>query len=367
MSKLYKIQLRPCDAFFFGNERSFGEGDTANYLVHSRHFPQQTSLVGLMRYVILKQKGFDLSGESRKLDASAKINIGETSFKVDGINDFKILEKLSPIWVSDGKQAYHVAPKNYGLDFHTSDNEGGISLNNTEQSLFSLRYADDFRSKKKDENYSAKEILPANEKLLSQDGKKLIEFDDVFQAVSQIGIYKTARRMDNDDEDGLFKMTRYRFKKGFSFEFIATLSEEIFKEDNEFIVPFGGEHSQFFLKAELLDTMPNVYWNSSKTAKDISEIVLISDAYVPTTIYDNTEFAITETVDFRFITSTVGDTERYHNISDSDKSVLQKSEKYNLIERGSVFYLKKDKLADFESVLHNASFHKIGYNHYQKF
>ena len=377
MSKLYKIQLRPCDAFFFGNERSFGEGDNANYLVHSRQFPQQTSLVGLMRYVILKQKGYDLSGSSRKLDARAETLIGKKSFKIKGENDFKILEKLSPIWISDGTQAYHVAPKNYGLDFKVSgtdlsrnNREGGILLNGKEQQLFSLQYSTDFRSKKKDDAYSAKEPLPADEKLLAQDGKTLLEFKEVFQAVAQIGIHKTARRIETDDEDGLFKMTRFRFKKNFCFEFIVTLSEDIFKEDKELIVQFGGEHSQFFLKASPLETMPIAYFNTPKASKDIAEVVLISDAYVPNSIYENTDFAITETVDFRFITSTVGETERYHNISEKGVSVndtLGKSEKYNLLERGSVFYVKKDKLQAFEAALHNEVFNAIGYNRYHIF
>ena len=318
-----------------------------------------------MRYVILKQKGFDLSGSSRKLDAFAETHIGKESFKLDGKNDFKILEKLSPIWISDGTQAYHFAPKNLGLDFQSFGTEGGILLNSKEQQLFSLQYSTYFRSKKKDSPYSAKEPLPAEDKLLAQDGQTLIKMDDVFQAVEQIGIYKTARRADNDDEDGLFKMTRYRLKKNFCFEFVVTLSEDIFQNEKELIVPFGGEHSQFFLKASPIDTMLDIYWKTSKATNNIAEVVLISDAYVPNSIYENTDFAITETIDFRFMTSTVGDTERYHNIS--EKGSLGKSEKYNLLEKGSIFYVKKDKLKDFEAALQNETFNTIGYNHYHIF
>ena len=51
------IKLTPLDAFFFGDENTFGM-DNTSYYVRSRKLPQQTSLLGLLRYELLKKKGF---------------------------------------------------------------------------------------------------------------------------------------------------------------------------------------------------------------------------------------------------------------------------------------------------------------------
>ncbi len=51
----YLIKLTPVDQFFFGGNITFGENKaTQNYLVRSEKYPQQTTLLGMLRYQLLK-------------------------------------------------------------------------------------------------------------------------------------------------------------------------------------------------------------------------------------------------------------------------------------------------------------------------
>lgn len=52
----YLIKLTPLDKFFFGQKKTFGD-DNVNYVVYSSFFPQQTALLGLLRYQVLQIAG----------------------------------------------------------------------------------------------------------------------------------------------------------------------------------------------------------------------------------------------------------------------------------------------------------------------
>ncbi|MCS4454093.1 hypothetical protein JTT00_01775 [Clostridium botulinum] len=56
MSK-YLVKLKPVDSFFFGGEKVFdfydGKKPLKNNIVKSREFPQQTSILGMIRKEIL--------------------------------------------------------------------------------------------------------------------------------------------------------------------------------------------------------------------------------------------------------------------------------------------------------------------------
>ena len=73
----YLIKLTPLDKFFFGQKKTFGD-DNANYFVYSSHFPQQTTLLGLLRYQLLQIAGEDVFKDNKIQDTNkaAKL-IGE--------------------------------------------------------------------------------------------------------------------------------------------------------------------------------------------------------------------------------------------------------------------------------------------------
>ncbi|KAA6331329.1 hypothetical protein EZS27_020050 [termite gut metagenome] len=50
----YKIIIKPIDTFYFGSEKTFNpaDGSKANYLVKSQMMPQQTTVLGMLRYAL---------------------------------------------------------------------------------------------------------------------------------------------------------------------------------------------------------------------------------------------------------------------------------------------------------------------------
>ena len=82
----YKINLKPLDWFFFGGEHTFNNGENESYIARSNHMPQQTTLLGMVRYQLLKQKGLLYRGD-KDCDLKKKTNIdtiiGTSSFDIE--------------------------------------------------------------------------------------------------------------------------------------------------------------------------------------------------------------------------------------------------------------------------------------------
>ena len=74
MTDTYLIKLRPLTHYYFGGEQGLGSGDSRNYLVKSRLWPQQTTLLGLVRYVILREQGLLAQNWEESPQRSRKIH-----------------------------------------------------------------------------------------------------------------------------------------------------------------------------------------------------------------------------------------------------------------------------------------------------
>jgi len=182
----------------------------------------------------------------------------------------------------------------------------------------------------------------------------------VFIDHRQAGIRKN---YDGKSEDkAYYTQVFYKLLDGYSFAFIVELDESATFESQS-IVTLGGEQSKYKMEvvqfAGHFDELLPVYEQSVNANK----VVLVSDTYTTKNILDVCEFAITETVDFRCIKSSVKDTKNYAAMSESKLDVLNKSDRYSFIKKGSVFYGNTDeisKLIDEEKALKN-----LGYNHYK--
>ena len=94
----YLITLTPVDKFFFGGDMTFnvhGDADHnekfGTYIIRSAMFPQQTSLLGMLRFLLLRSDKSLFDGQSIIPGTSAKVTdlIGPSSFtvKAGGKND----------------------------------------------------------------------------------------------------------------------------------------------------------------------------------------------------------------------------------------------------------------------------------------
>jgi len=95
----YLLTFAPVNRFFFGSSRSFAE----SFYAESMKFPQPATLLGCLRYTILRQYGIDprkCNGRPDPQDERVKQLTGTSEgFDLEGGGDFGMIERLSPAFV----------------------------------------------------------------------------------------------------------------------------------------------------------------------------------------------------------------------------------------------------------------------------
>ena len=107
----YLVTFRPLGDYSFGSDRRFSfvgknnysEDEYAPYFIRTNRVPEQSTVFGMIRYLILVSNGIKLKqdfqydkGTRNKMRAL----IGEKSFSLNGgVRDFGKLEKISPIFL----------------------------------------------------------------------------------------------------------------------------------------------------------------------------------------------------------------------------------------------------------------------------
>ena len=105
--KQYLMKLTPLEAYFFGNEKSFkypkqeNSGQMSNqYYIKSESVPAQTTLLGMLRYLLLpvKKNNFsDYTDDDKKLNAEA---VGASSFDFEQKDSsFGKIKGISPVFL----------------------------------------------------------------------------------------------------------------------------------------------------------------------------------------------------------------------------------------------------------------------------
>lgn len=347
MSKTYLITLTPLDWFFFGGERTLGEGQKADYLSKSNLFPQQSAILGLLRYQILKKE--DLLFEEGRVfsqEERDRMNqyIGCDSFnmKKSGMDfAFGALQSISPVCIisKQTKEFYFASPldEGYSLDFKPMR----ICLNGVEKQ----EVIDDNRSfnHKTYNNYL---------KWRSKTGQKVAE--DIWMRKTKIGITKKQEE-DIDDKNNFYKQEYLLLKNDFAYAFFVTLDDSITLESDH--VYLGGQRSVFAMKAvpasSTFEQQIPLEWHR----KD--RIVLLCDTYVPNLkeITQVCKFHWSFSVPFRNIQTSTKNKNYYVK---PEKSC----EKYYFLQRGSVLYLNAGERAGVEEKLNNKYLQSAGYNVY---
>ena len=332
---LYLLVLKPLGSFFFGGEVTFGDGENINYLVKSNFFPQQTTILGMLRKEMLIQKGYlGITNKGEILKAGKKdveALIGPESFNITKTDqDFGVIKKISPVFLykSDSsweKSFFSLTPKDFGLKFVKSPGRSCFNLNQKEHVPFMKNYnptglADFFI------NGACEEIL----------------LKDMFMPVERIGITKGNKG--TTEEKGLYKQTAYRLKETFAFACIADTGFSL----QDSLVFMGGEKSAFKLTVNDCDKS---FEDIFATAPDDKRAVLLSDAYVEAKIYDHCDFALTETIDFRNLKT-----------STNNYRFAKEKSKHTFLKRGSVLYPGPGGMTEIKELMTRNNLNKIGYN-----
>lgn len=356
----YKITLTPIDKFFFGGDMTFqvgvNENDTFNeqfssYIIKSAIYPQQTSLLGMLRYLILRNSGEEIFKDGKIVDKGKAVElIGCQSFLVNighADNGFGKIVNLSRVRVQQTVRAnrkvseLEFAPFYGKMDWKDSD-KGWFGSNES----FIPNMPD----------YNAKKGLEVK----LTDGVFQYDLNDVFIEDRRIGIQRNINTGKTGD-GALFKQISYRFNNkeaNHCFTFDTEIAADVaFKSYNGQLVSVGGDNSNFIIGITECET-----YNNSESQID-NAIYLLSPAFLTREDVGLAKFAITDIIPFRFLESSV----YAKSYSILNKDVKRSNVRYELYKAGSIFYFENNKAKnDFiEKLESKKEFRQIGYNEYK--
>lgn len=383
---LYLIKLTPLDKFFFGQKKTFGD-DNANYFVYSSLFPQQTALLGLLRYQLLQIAGEDVFKDNKiqNEDEAGKL-IGKQSFSPFAGKklEFGIIQSLSPVFIIDKKndegKEEHFLP--VGKRFQKEKEEDPYNL---------LHLSCEVGCPPIFEAYDPKKGLASC--WLSSNGTTLLNEEDFFIKDERIGIRKDYEGATNDD--AFFCQRYYRFKNfkkvdsekpkvckqplvrehDFCFATILQTEGEIEHEKlNGRIVYLGGERQPFLMEVseKTKDLQLNIKGSALTSDEKHYTVVLLSDAKIEPNHLKGVKFASTEVKDFACLLTHVGTRRFYNKKKKREEQNIEEvetalSHQHELYARGSVFYFDTKEQAELfcDNLKKVPNFHTIGYNHAQ--
>jgi CRISPR-associated protein Cmr3 len=378
------ITFTPLDYFFFGGENTLGQ-DGENYFARSNPFPQQTTIVGTIRHLLYNQG----------------LNYGNHSFNAkipNQINDFGMLQSISPIFIhkNEGTKAIANAFLAAPFDGHKlngctpncrfvpckithfstlCDNLGCTQLNlnfikTTHKSVKVFTgVSDDWEDGFKLENYNAKCYLK-EDALIQKDGAK-IPITDILQSEQHDGNAKP--KQGQPRTDAFYKQLVYRFTDlAYSFACFVTWKDGIAPPQiNGKIISLGAESRPFLVtisqSTENFEALfPRAHYVSHRNSPCI---VLLSDTYLENVaaVYQLCHGVVTQTTTFRNIITPNKGIKNFAPLAQQpSERNLYKSNKLQLLKRGSVLYPKNNDAAiQIQQEIDKAlNFKNIGYNYY---
>jgi CRISPR-associated protein Cmr3 len=358
------VKLTPTGHYFFGTETRNTDG-TENYFQYSSKLPQQTMLLGMLRFLLLQTSSKDIFDKGRIQDKSkASDLIGPESFNTKSTN-FGAIKNISEIALWNNNKENLYLPL-----LVWKDKEGNIirkvEIGNVAYNFYGAGIVKPLVNLP---DYSAKK--GCEQIWITSKGKKWDADKDLFTPEIQTGNFKNKPDKKDDDSDAYFKMQYYRLHKDISFLFNIKVDDSVVSRliEKKHFVYIGGERSQFSCEISNIsdETFIENHYDDIYGEKDdekYEKVILTSDACCEGNPYAKSLWAITQVKQFRCLTSSVKQTAQYYNRSKHDNQKMKESELFNLLERGSVFYFEKD--ADTIGFLDNPAFSTIGYNKFYK-
>lgn len=375
-TKTYRFILTPLDKIFFGGEKSpFKE----EYFQYSRQFPQQTSILGFLRYEILSRMSA-LNDPKREKWHDL---IGDNSFN-GTTQDFGSIKKISPISIYNrhqktdlfllknpcqlkpvslpsvkinfGENNTHYNGFNY---FEKIGSQGKIVRYNTKDHTHFGDVYTDFESNYKLAECTMDESAFENNELDIPNKSEGVFYKDIRPGI-------TKNYLGDPKDESYYKMHNWRMMPDYAYSFIAQFDEQFdfskWKEPS--IVRFGGDSSLFKLQ------VINDSWPVLESGGNV--FALLSDAYVNNIIYEFCDVIVSETLPFRNLKTNISDkyfTKRpvlkWHRETDGDGRNTEPAKV--LLKRGSILIAKENETDELEKAFRNEAFEKIGYNYYKKF
>lgn len=366
MAKKYRVELKPLEPYFFAGEKSFGFGKKKkqsynNYFIRSELFPTQTTLLGTIRYLILKKYNL-LTRKDYSNEKEQEKYVGKSSFQIGQKNQsYGMIERLSPLFILNEKGERLVRVP-FNQQPKSDDNLKLRSLKEKSYPIF------DGSNDENNNNYEMKLLENVNlkkeddvQKLfynIDTDGvNKLIKQSDIVNSIEKVGINLRI------EKEAFFKKEYQYLIKGYRFGFYLEINDDEFEKklDDviEDIVYMGSGKSAFKLVM-------------SKTDENIKEFIdQVKEAF-KMSCDDVVYYAMSDIiVDFNKIKKycylVISDVRTFRNLirNNQHKNYFEsykQSNLYNIIRAGSVFFVKSEKEYAFKKEIQHINYEKIGFN-----
>lgn len=359
MSK-YLVKLLPLGKFFFGGDMTFkvNNEETAfsSYIIHSFMMPQQTTILGMMRFLILSNnaEAFDCKGNCIKNKKIANELIGCQGFNMNlpdcSTLDYQSIKNIGPCLLLETLKHKLFFRGAKDMDLYVYENKLIDATINAKQ----VRIPDIFKIDEKDcHPFIGKDSL--DNYYVSLDGEKLNE-SKIFKEDTRIGINKSYTG--KTESEAFYKQVSYRLEENFCFAFEVEVVDSIdLTAYNKQVVKLGADDSSFVFEAERIEKV------DYPVSKEDLRVVLLSDTYLPDISKCNLLFAITDVRPFRFLSMANSTNAQDYNVRYKSS---RSAERYDLYQAGSVFYFenKSDKEAFCKLIDSYKRFKQIGYNQY---
>ncbi len=386
MINKYLLCFTPVDRYFLGSSFSFHEG----FYVESMKYPQQTTILGCLRYIILAskeiyiKKPFNIDDTVKKLTGTSKM---ECLNEED--EDFGVIKRISPVFLVkrcvDGssnkiEDILFKLPIDIEMDIEKEKkvkyltyekHENAISCYSGVKKDYAIcsekdpkKQVPSFWAGKEFWNsyYKSEELKP-----LSCDYKE----DTIFEKALNVGI---ARKNRITEDEMYYTKFDYKLQKGFSFGVVVCFDDNDMPEFSETVI-LGGERSVFRLeKAKIEEDIPEIFVGIHPVAKNIYDnctnfssivnnieknckIIALSPLMLDKWLLDRFEFARIGSIQSISLKSMFG------NCKDgTDVNKFRQSEAYCMLPAGSVLYAS-EKINGYDSEDANYKvLEKIGYN-----
>lgn len=331
----YLIEFKPLDRYFFGGEITFGEGqNNANYFAKSNFMPQPSTIIGTLRYEVLRQKQL-LNYESAD---SVKDYIGTHSFSIERALEeetalhkiqYGILSNISPLFIADKHTGYYTAmPLDYNIKLSMGNGKCYYSGKRMEKHIELKDY-----NPKSYDNYQHW-INPNKQKLAdvlkqrypNEEEQRMLQ--EVYTISEQIGIIKD--KTNEEDKNAFFKQQLITLHPDLSF--VCTVETTAPLMPGESVVYMGANRSIFKMNIQdtVLDFSSPLSTNYFYNLHQHDRLLLLGDTYITDALKKDALFIWGESNCFRSINSTIDEKISW--------ATPTKSPLFHLLQQGSVIY-----------------------------
>lgn len=350
----YLVTLKPVGSYFFGGEVTLGDGTTQNYNVSSNILPQTASLLGLMRYEILRQNNL-LSYDASNKEVLGKVEklIGEGGFSLsEERKSFGIIKGLSPVFLYKLSKDRYYTVERVDISQKGADEkeEYTVYVSTSSKNRCSYFVEDRVEDKEKMKGRMKQIQIPSfNAKI--QDYKtywcdnERNRIPNPFTFVEQIGITKNEKK--DNEKDAFFKQKMVRLDPSLCMAFTVDVVEGNNIAAEKHWVYLGGNRSLFEMTIQQTEIDFRIYFQALHVE---GSLLALGDAFLPDEDKRKCLFVWGKCKSCRYMENPVNQKYSWKK--------PKKGKMYHLQERGSVIY------ADAESLkqLRNGRFQNLGLN-----